>query len=446
MLFGLPLALLGGVITLVFLILVFGYVANRIGGGPPQTDLPGHFVLWLVFGATPLGLGLLLLKRRTGAPVSGRVLLGALLLFLVVGADSQCGPKNWHASFRREKTAQGNIAAFKGTFITPHLETKIHGGTNLLWCGTFQLAWNEACKLAGGDLQLARLELKSPLQHPMAAALNQQTFAKDCIDEASYVAMAGLVKDHMDQKILAAVKEKFHGAFQPRLLPEKYTTGRPQDLVAYACLWKKLSFAVPFERLEDSFTFGGVRVRAFGIGRTRASHERMYSQVQILDYQDENDFVVELKTTPGVDRLILARVQPQGTLRDTVTAVRQRGARSQAEPAGTNDVLIVPRIAFDLLREYSEIEGRWLVPAGGKVAPDLVLLSALQTIKFEMNEKGVELQSEAHMAFGCGKEGEPPRKHLMIFNQPFLVLLERTGARMPYFALWVDNPELLVPW
>jgi hypothetical protein len=445
-LFGLPLAVLGGGITIVFFILLFLYVVSRIGGGPPQTDLLGHFVLWLILGAAPLAVGMMLLNRRTGAPVSGRVFLATLLLLMVVGGDSQCGPKNWHASFRREKLAQGNVDAFKKTFITPHMETEIHSGTNLLWCGTFQLAWNEACKRSGGDLQLAGLGSESPLQHPMAAALNQHAFTRDCIDDASYVAMAGLVKDKMDQKILAAVKDKFHGAFKPRLLPEKYTTGRPQDFVAYACLWKKLSFAVPFERLEDSFTFGGARVRAFGIGRTKASHNSMYSQVQILDYQDEHDFVVELKTTAEGDRLILAQVQPQGTLQNTVTAVRQRVARSQAEPAGTNDVLIVPRIAFDLLREYSEIESRWLVPVAGKVAPDLLLLSALQTIKFEMNEKGVELQSEAHMAFCCAKEGEPPRKHLMIFDQPFLVLLERTGARMPYFALWVDNPELLVPW
>ena len=446
-LLGLPMVLFGGGLTLVFSLFLCFCVANRIGGGPPQADMPGLLALWFFLGAAPLGLGILLLKRREGAPVSGRVLLGVLLLLMVVGIDSQCGPKSWHASFRREKVAQGNATAFKRTFITPHLEVEIHSGTNLLWCGTFQLAWNEACKQAGGDLQLAGPGSQSPLQHPMAAALNQHAFAKDCIDEASYVAMAGSVKDKMDQKILASIKDKFHGAFQPRLLPEKHTTGRPQDFVAYACLWKKLSFAVPFERLEDSFTFGGARVRVFGIGRTKASHDNMYSQVQILDYQDENDFVVELKTTPEGDRLILARVQPQGTLQNTVTALRLRIARSgQPEPAGTNDVLIVPRITFDLLREYTEIERLRLVPAGTNVAPDLSLLSALQTIKFEMNEKGVELKSEAHMAFGCGREGEPPRKHIMIFNQPFLVLLERTGARMPYFALWVDNPELLVPW
>jgi hypothetical protein len=367
------------------------------------------------------------------------------VLLLVIGADTQCGPKNWHAPFRPQKLAAGNASTFKDTFVTANLEAEIHPGTNLLWCGTFQLAWNEAGKVTGGNLQLAGAESQSPAQDPMITALNQQAFARDCVDDASYVAMAGFVRDKMDQQILKAVNEKFHGAFQRRLLPEKYTTGRPQDLVAYACLWKKLSFPVPFERLEDSFTFGATKVRAFGIGRTEASHEGMYSQVQILDYQDGTNFVVELKTaTPG-DRLILATVEPKATLGGTVRSVEQI-AHATGEPAGTNDILIVPRIAFDLVREYWELEGRRLVPGTTKVAPDLTLLSALQSIKFEMNEKGVELQSEAHMAFGCAGPREPKREHIMIFNQPFLVLMERQGARMPYFALWVDNPELLVKW
>jgi len=34
---------------------------------------------------------------------------------------------------------------------------------------------------------------------------------------------------------------------------------------------------------------------------------------------------------------------------------------------------------------------------------------------------------------------------LMIFDTPFLVLMQRVDAQTPYFALWVDNPELLVP-
>ena len=48
------------------------------------------------------------------------------------------------------------------------------------------------------------------------------------------------------------------------------------------------------------------------------------------------------------------------------------------------------------------------------------------------------------MAFGCAKQEEPVPKHKMVFNKPFLVLLERTGATTPYFAVWVDNAELLI--
>jgi hypothetical protein len=48
------------------------------------------------------------------------------------------------------------------------------------------------------------------------------------------------------------------------------------------------------------------------------------------------------------------------------------------------------------------------------------------------------------MAFGCAKLPTP--SHVMIFDKPFLIVLERVGATAPYFAMWVDNPELLVPW
>ncbi len=63
-----------------------------------------------------------------------------------------------------------------------------------------------------------------------------------------------------------------------------------------------------------------------------------------------------------------------------------------------------------------------------------------------MNEKGVELKSEAHMAFGCAKQEAPVPKHRMIFDKPFLILMQRRDAKTPYFVFWVDNPEALVSW
>ena len=436
--FGIPLSLLGGLVTLVFGFILCACVLDRIGGGRPVPELINFLVFWLIFGAGPLTAGILLLRA---APASKRLwyraLAGVLFLFLAVGVDGNFGPVNWHALFRHEKLPGTDAASLKQTIVSPHLEAEITKGTNVLWCGTFQLAWNEACDLTGGDLRFDQ-------NHPMLAVLNKHTFTKDSIDSSSYVAMAGFVKDDIHEKIQRAVNEKFNGSFKPRFVPDKKLTPRTEDIVAYACLYKNLSFPVPFEHLDESLPFAGDQVLAFGIGPHKAAQDNMYPQVLILNYQSEDDFVIELRTKSEGDRLILAKVQPKGTLGNTMMSVQERIARTNVESAATNDLLIVPRMKLDLTREYFEIEGLHLIPQGTNIAKDLVLRSAVQNTQFELNEKGVELRSEAHMAFGCVKQEEPIPKHKMVFNKPFLVLLERTGAEIPYFAVWVDNSELLI--
>lgn len=445
-LLGLPLAALGGLTTLILVFFLAADVVGRFGGGRPMQGLTGLLFFWLFFGATPLAFGLLLLNAAPRWLKSGKFLLGVAVLVVVILLDAELGPNNWHAPFRRARITSGNASKYIRTYMTPHLDVPILPGTNVIWCGTFQLAWNLACQQAGGDLKLTGGGDTAPgTINAMAAVLNRHEFTSNSIDEASCVAMAGIVKDHIDDKINSALKQKFRDAFKPMLLPEQFTTGQPKDLVAYACLYKKLSFPTAFEALEDSFEFGGKRVRAFGIGRTKAAHEQMYPQVLILDYHGSTNFVIELKTTSTGDRLILARIEPDGTLSNVVRSVQERIANCAGEQSQTNDILIVPRIALDLLREYKELEGG-RPPAGLLIPPLARLLSALQTIKFDMNEKGVELRSEAEVTIACAKQLEPEREHLLIFDRPFLLLLERRGAPMPYLAMWVDNPQLMVEW
>jgi hypothetical protein len=33
-----------------------------------------------------------------------------------------------------------------------------------------------------------------------------------------------------------------------------------------------------------------------------------------------------------------------------------------------------------------------------------------------------------------------------IFDRPFLVYLKNRGGGKPFFAAWIDGPELLQPW
>jgi len=324
------------------------------------------------------------------------------------------------------------------TVVTPHLEAPLEAGKNVLWCGTFQLAWNELCALVGEDLHFAGGD------PPIVGTLNRKQFARSDVDEASYVAIADFVRNNVHEKIRRALKAKFGNAASPRLIPARELTPRPQDIVAYTYLQKNLEFGVPFERLEEPIVFAGTSLPAFGMGReTKPDHTKMYPQVAILFYQGPDDFAVELKTKTEGDKLLLAKVKPAGTLGGTIAAVQGRLSKAEAQEATYGDVLAVPKFNFDVTRRFDELVGKQLTVKNPQVAPDLVILSAAQNIRFELNEKGVKLRSESHIAIGCSAAPRPKNPRRMILDKPFLVLLQRAGAKAPYFALWVDNPEIL---
>jgi len=367
------------------------------------------------------------------------VLLVTFLAFLSVRIVPSRASDDHDARFTSEKLLAATSDQLRATVITPHLEAPIEPGRSVLWCATFQLVWNEVCSLVGEDIHF-------DAEPQMVAVLNRKSATKADLDEASYVALAGFVRDGIYGQIPKALERKFKGAARPHLLPNPAVAPRPQDIVAYAYLFKNLEFPTRFERLDEPLDFGGKRVDCFGIGREyKPDHHLLYPQVRILYYEGPDDFAVELRTKSVGDCVILAKHRPGATLLDTVAATEQQAAASEPIQAVTGDVLIVPKFNFDLMRSYNELIGRSLVVKNPAVAKDLVLLAAIQNIRFQMDEKGVRLRSESHMQFGCAAPALPQPEHVMIFDKPFLVVLKREGANAPYFALWVDNSELLVP-
>ena len=83
-------------------------------------------------------------------------------------------------------------------------------------------------------------------------------------------------------------------------------------------------------------------------------------------------------------------------------------------------------------------EGR-RVREEGNGGDDLPLMLAAQQIRFRLDETGALLSSE-------GATARVAPKRDIVAWKPFLVLVERDGSDHPYFALWVDNAELLVPF
>jgi hypothetical protein len=323
------------------------------------------------------------------------------------------------------------------TVVSPHLDVPIKPHANILWCGTFQLAWNEACALAGGELKF------SPPQPEMASILNKKSMTAADVDMESYVAEAGYVRDGICAKIKWAMLQKFGGNATPALL-QNPLGNRPQDIIAYGYLQKDLLFATPFERADVPLSFGTAKVSCFGMASYKPGHEEMAKQVVIIDYRDRDDFIIELKTKSKGDRLILAKMEPGNSLVETLEALNKRIDAAKPMPAFPCDVLAVPKINFDITRNYTELTGRHLIPTAPGMAADLTLLEAVQNTRFQLDEKGVKLRSESRMEFGCSGPREPMPVHVMVFDKPFLLTLIRENRTIPYFALWIGNADLLV--
>lgn len=322
----------------------------------------------------------------------------------------------------------------KRTVVTAHLEYGIEPGANVLWCSTFQLAWNELAGLGGGAIKYQK-------KVEMVTVLNRSPVRKEDLDDASYVALAGTVGGGVYRRINKALKEKFGGRAAP-VMASASGPLPPDGCVAYAYLFKHLPFESPFTRFSYPLRFGKAKVASFGIAdfyKGLEAEMRMARQVAVLDYKSESDFIIELKTKAKKDRLILAKVAPSDTLSGTISEVRRRAATSRSTEMQEEETLRIPVFDFDLLREYTELHGL-RIDSKTEALSGQRLARASQRIRFRLDQDGVALLSEASIdTFGA-----PPR--LFLFDKPFLVLLQRANAKNPYFALWVANAELMVPF
>ncbi len=337
-----------------------------------------------------------------------------------------------------------NASEFAGIIVTPHLEVRIDPNTSVMWCSTFQLAWNEMCDLAGGPLQIDNAP-------PMVGVLNRRTATRDDLDDASFLAMAG-VGPAIVEKINKELARKFPGKPLARVPVAAREVGE-NWWIAYAYLLKDLLFEEPFERSSLPMRFLDAHVVTFGATpydgpeaplpdepaeatkEEHLNHRRhrtmLNAQVLIYDYRSGDDFIVELRTKAKDDHLILAKVKPGKTLSETIDLVLKRVGSSRPENMTDEDALKVPVINVDIAKRYDQLIGKTLVQAG------MPILDALQVTRFRLDEKGAQLMSLAYLsAFSASP-------HWMEFDKPYLVLLQRKGAKHPYFALWVANPELM---
>lgn len=312
--------------------------------------------------------------------------------------------------------------------ITTALTLKDEIQNDTIWCGTFQLIWNDLKN------DLAKQDIVFNPQLEVIENLNKETFTTNDISDKYYYKKVGTPSIALKEEIENAIKEKFNETSD--ILDDFEWEGRnPDDYFLYAMLKKEFQFETTFEELESGKFGDHDNVEYFGIKSEDA--EELREQVRVLYYNSKEDFAIALETKQE-DRVILCK-NPKGNtfggIYETITS--QAKQYNGAVNLQKGELLKVPNIKLSEKTEFTEIQNKPFLFANGDT---YTIEKAIQTIQFELDKEGGKIKSEAGMvtAFGMAA-AEPEEKKEFFVDDTFAIFLIEKGKEVPYFAGLIND-------
>ncbi|WP_437781184.1 hypothetical protein [Sorangium sp. So ce1097] len=312
--------------------------------------------------------------------------------------------------------------AMCATLDTPHA-----AGTDLVFNVSLALAWKKLEQRFG--------VLRFAPQPALADALSR-TVVDGAVSPAWCVADAGFGAEGILERLRSELLSRFSAA-DVRYLPGGLA---PDALLAYGYLSRDLRFPAVFA-VRDG-VFNAQPVRAFGIVDNNHPHNAARAaQVIVHEVRSEREFVIELcSDAADEDRLLIAQVPPRERLGETVRDVLDRLGRLPPEYSSLRrgEEVAIPRIELETEASFPELLGRPLCT--GELA-GRVFDEVKQRARFTLDEGGASVTAEAAiLSFGM-----PEPRRSFVVCQPFLVMLIRRSAFVPYLALWVETPAWMQP-
>lgn len=301
---------------------------------------------------------------------------------------------------------------------------------NKVWCGTFNLVWNDFMN----DVVKGNVEFRDG-ESELANELNKQSFKVVQLSENSYFKIHGqAMGEDLKNKIQNGIKQKFN---EDSNLIDRIDWNDSNGYVLYAMLKKEFNFLEPFSTAMGSITFNNSepRIKCFGVD---SSNNPIASKnVEVLFYNSEDDFAIKLKTKEGEEVILYKTTGENKSFEENYKEIKKQQINySGKNTFEENDILRIPFIKVNDEINYDELCGREIKNS------NYYIKQALQTIDFELNNVGGSVKSEALIDATQKAWTEKSRK--MIFDSDFILYLKEESKEQPYFALKVDNTDILL--
>jgi hypothetical protein len=341
-----------------------------------------------------------------------------------------------------------DVSELAGTMIVASNEEPLAGDQTSLWCATFQMAWDALQPQTTGG----RIELDDP--PAVAELLNDRTFPTSALSDECYALLSGGIDTQATTTMTNQLRAKFPTA-TPYL--EVAQTTDPV-LRFYAYLQKSMPFASDFDRLDDGLTFHTTNdtkrhVAAFGllpVDKGSVGSPVRQGEVEILDYVNDERFVLQLKTDgPQSDHIVLARIEPAASLQACWELLQERidepHSGHDRRHLMSADSLMIPLLTFNLETHFQELLNKVVLNLPSLPDPTRIK-AARQWMRFRLDETGADFISGAELMV-IGENGHDPAPPGMPrqfhFHRPFLLALRESDDKPPYFLAWIANTELM---
>ena len=351
-------------------------------------------------------------------------------IFIVISVGYGLGLNNILKNFANENKVDENSLNKKdktsnNTNINVALTMDDKIENNTVWCGTFQLIWNDLKN------DFAKQDIEFSPQLEAVKNLNKGQFNTSKISDNSYYKAQGIPTEELKAEIEKEIKDKFNET--SNILDGFNFDGNPDKYLLYAMLKKEFKFNKQFEELENGQFGAYENVKYFGTKEN--SSEELREQIQVLYYKSRDEFAVKLLTKQN-DEIIITKGIDKDTFNETYKEMQDKQNSYDGEKEFLKtDTLKIPNIDFKTEKEFKELENKPFKISDGN---SYIIEKAIQTIQFELDKTGGKIKSEAGM--GIAKTAlirEEPRDFSV--DNTFTLFLKENDKDMPYFAAKIEN-------
>lgn len=317
-------------------------------------------------------------------------------------------------------------------------------GQTQVWSPLFQASWDKLKSNHAGKL----LRVDPP--NPLIIKLEQFSWKKDKVmPPEGYAVYAGPDTAEFAKETAADVKKRFGIELQPSALPQN-----GQGMAYYGVLARDLNFQKHFFRSRSkpmTFLDRNNQKHVVSFFGTAGRNSQLYGKnVEIIQYYPEKkSFTLSILTDQAGEKIVIHRPEKTTSFQNAFEQIKSAKATPLQGHWGAvddrrlhkNDILKIPYLKLHNTTDLTTLlDGKRYYESESQPS---FIARAYQITQFNLSETGAKIRAQSDMSEPFG--GAPtPRK--FICDEPFFVFAWRDGARLPYFAAWIDGPDALTPF